>query len=52
MALADKEYDSIADMVADSKNDYLVCMRSLKIKAVKVDENDTCNEWEEQENIF
>lgn len=41
MAFADKEYESIADMVADSQNDYLVCTRSIK----KVDDYDTCRLW-------
>lgn len=65
---ADKEYESIADMLDDDE-DYLICThtinvmsarnmnlnsgRNLKIEAFRVDDYDTCGLWKKcNDDIF
>ena len=46
MALRDKEYDSILDMIADDENNYLICLKYNK----KTDDYFTCKEYKKDKN--
>lgn len=46
VALRDKEYDSILDMIADDENNYLICLKYNK----KTDDYFTCKEYKKDKN--